>query len=66
MSPNEIFQTERRIPWAKLGWKENPIFLKECMGLKFPRKAFIFTVPKDIGAKILIDAGRNIPVQIGR
>ncbi|MGA3348851.1 MAG: hypothetical protein ABSC33_07495 [Candidatus Sulfotelmatobacter sp.] len=57
---NKIFKTDLRIPWTDLGWQEKPILLKECIWFEISAKKIYFYVPKDVGDKLLIDAGRKI------
>ncbi len=61
---NEIFKTDLRIPWTDLGWKEKRILLKDCVWFEIPAKKIYFTVSKDVGDQLLVDAGRKIPAQV--
>ena len=61
---NEIFKTDLRIPWTDMGWKEKTILLKDYIWFEIPGKKIYFTVPKDAGDKLLVDAGRKIPAPI--
>jgi hypothetical protein len=61
---NKIFKTDLRIPWTDLGWKEKRILLKDCVWFEIPAKKIYFTVPRDVGDQLLVDAGRKIPAQI--
>lgn len=57
---NKIFKTNLRIPWTDLGWQEKTILLKDCFWFEIPAKKIYFYVPKDVGGKLLVDAGRKI------
>jgi|GEM_PF-2225239 hypothetical protein len=57
---NKIFKTDLRLPWTDLGWQEKTILLKECIWFEIPAKKIYFYVPRDVGDKLLIDAGRKI------
>jgi hypothetical protein len=61
---NEIFRTDLRIPWTDLAWQERTILFKECIWFEIPAKTIYFSVPKDAGDKLLVDAERKIPVPI--
>jgi hypothetical protein len=61
---NQIFKTDLRIPWTDVTWQEKRILLKNCIWFEIPEKKIYFTVPKDVGDKLLVEAGRKIPVQI--
>jgi hypothetical protein len=57
---NKIFKTNLRLPWTDLGWQEKTFLLKECIWFEIPAKKIYFYVPRDVGDKLLIDAGRKI------
>jgi hypothetical protein len=60
---NEIFKTDLRLPWTDLGWQEKTILLKDCVWFEIPAKKIYFYVPKDVGDKLLVDAGRKIQAE---
>ncbi len=61
---NQIFKTDLRIPWTDVDWKEKRILFKDYIWFEIPEKKIYFTVHRDVGDKLLVDAGRKIPVQI--
>lgn len=61
---HEIFRTDLRIPWSDLDWREKRILLKDCIWFEIPARKICFYVSRDVGDKLLVDAGRKIPVQV--
>ena len=49
-----------RIPWSDLDWREKTIMFKDCIWFEIPAKKIYFYVPRDVGDKLLVDAGRKI------
>ena len=58
-----VFKTDLRIPWTSLQCRAGRMFLKEVIWFENrPRKFFVY-VPREIGERVLRDAGRQIPVR---
>src|SRR5271170_4132049 len=53
----DIFKTNLQIPWSDLDWREKTILVKDFIWFEIPAKKIYFYVPKDVGDKVLIDAG---------
>jgi hypothetical protein len=56
-----FFRANLRIPWSDLDWREKRIVLKNCIWFEIPPKRIYFYGPRDVGDKLLVDAGRKIP-----
>src|ERR1700733_6585481 len=63
-SAREIFRTNLRIPWSDLDWREKRILFKDCIWFEIPARKVCFYASRDVGDKLLVDAGRKIPVQV--
>jgi hypothetical protein len=59
----EFLGTDLRIPWSDLDWREKGIFIKDCIWFEIPAGKIYFYVSREVGDKLLVDAGRKIPVQ---
>jgi hypothetical protein len=57
---HSFFRANLRIPWSDLDWREKRIVLKDCIWFEIPAKRIYFYVARDVGDKLLIDAGRKI------
>ena len=58
----EVFRRTLLIPWTDLGYRSGRVLLKDCIWFDLsPRKVY-FYVAKDIGEKLLNDAGREMPL----
>jgi hypothetical protein len=55
-------KTSLRIPWSDLQWRAGRMFFKEVIWFENRPRQFYVYVPRAIGEKVLIDAGRDIPV----
>lgn len=58
---HSFFRANLRIPWSDLDWREKTIMFKDCIWFEIPAKKIYFYVPRDVGDKLLVDAGRKIP-----
>lgn len=56
------FKKNFQIPWSDLNCRAGKIFFQDCMWFDVPSRRIHFYVPKEIGDKLLTDAGREIPV----
>lgn len=56
------YKKNLQIPWSDLEYRETTILLKPCTWFEVSGKKIYFSIPKDIGDKVLIDAERKIPV----
>jgi len=57
---HELFETDLKLPWNDLGWREKRIFPKDYVWFELPASKIYFYVSKDVGHKLLIDAERMI------
>jgi len=57
-------KTNLQIPWTDLAWQEKTILLKDCIWFEIPERKIYFYVPRDVGEKILSDAGRKVPLLV--
>jgi hypothetical protein len=58
---NQIFKKSLLIPWKDIGCRSGSVLLKDCIWFDLaPRRIYLY-VPKDIGEKLLTDAGHAIP-----
>jgi hypothetical protein len=58
---DEVFKKSLFIPWADLGCRLGRVLLKDCVWFDLSARKVYFYVAKDIGEKLLNDAGRKIP-----
>ena len=57
-----VFKTNLRIPWTSLQCRAGSMFFKEVIWFENRPRRFYIYVPRAIGEKLLIDAGRQIPI----
>jgi hypothetical protein len=58
----EVFRKSLFIPWTDLGYRAGRVLLKDCIWFDLPARRVYFYVPKDVGEKLLNDAGRGMPL----
>jgi hypothetical protein len=58
---HSFFRANLRIPWSDVEWREKRIMLKDSIWFEIAAKRIYFYVPRDVGDKLLVDAGRKIP-----
>ena len=57
---NKIFKKSLRIPWQDIACRYARVLFEDCIRFDLaPRKTYLY-VPKDMGEKLLADAGRKI------
>ena len=54
------FNKNLQIPWSDLECRAGTMLLKKCMWFDIPSRKTHFCIAKDIGNKLLIDAGRPL------
>ncbi len=54
------FKKNLQIPWSDLECRPRTVLFKECMWFEIPSRKIYFYIPREIGEKLLIDAGRKI------
>jgi hypothetical protein len=57
-----VFKNSLFIPWTDLGYRSGKALLKECVWFEIASRKIYFCVPKEVGEKLLNDAGRGIPL----
>jgi|HubBroStandDraft_2_1064218.scaffolds.fasta_scaffold49410_2 hypothetical protein len=57
-----VFKIALFIPWTDLGYRSGKVLFKECVWFDLEARKVYFYVPKDVGEKLLNDAGRGVPV----
>jgi hypothetical protein len=57
---HSFFRANLQIPWSDLDWREKRIVFKDCIWFEIPAKRIYFYVARDVGDKLLIEAGRKI------
>jgi hypothetical protein len=58
---NQIFKQSLLIPWKDIGCRSGSVLLKDCIWFDLAARKIYLYVPKDIGEKLLTDAGHTIP-----
>jgi hypothetical protein len=59
---HQIFKQSLLIPWRDINCRTGRVLFKDCIWFDLaPRKIYVH-VPKDIGEKLLSDAGRKTPI----
>lgn len=57
---DEVFKKSLFIPWTDLGCRFGRVLLKDCVWFDLSARRVYFYVTKDVGEKLLNDAGRKI------
>jgi hypothetical protein len=57
-----LFKSDLRIPWSEVQCRAGTMFLKKVIWFENRSRKFYVYVPRDVGEKLLTDAGREIPV----
>jgi hypothetical protein len=57
----DIFKQSLFIPWKDIGCRSGRVLLSDCIWFDLASRKIYLYVPKDIGEKLLMDAGRTIP-----
>jgi hypothetical protein len=57
----DFFRQSLLIPWTDISCRSGKVLLKDCIWFDIASRKIYLYVPKDIGEKLLIDAGRKIP-----
>lgn len=57
-----LFKSGLRVPWNELSWRGGSMFLKEVIWFENRRRRFFVYVPREIGEKVIRDAGREPPL----
>ena len=58
---SDIFQKNIRIPWSHLEYKPSRVFFGRRLWFELRGRKVYFTLPWDVGLKLLADAGRPMP-----
>ncbi|MFZ0818239.1 MAG: hypothetical protein WAM78_22115 [Candidatus Sulfotelmatobacter sp.] len=61
-SRHQVFKKSLFIPWTDMGYRSGKVLLKECIWFDLPARKIYLYVAKDIGEKLLNDAGRGMPL----
>jgi hypothetical protein len=56
-----VFRKSLFIPWTDLGYRSGRVLLKDCVWFDLSGRRVYFYVAKDVGEKLLNDAGRGLP-----
>ena len=60
------YKKNLQIPWSDVECRPKTVLFKECMWFEIPARKIYFYIPREIGDKLLIDAGRKIgTAQVG-
>jgi len=57
-----VFKKSLFIPWTDLGYRSGRVLLKDCVWFDLSARRVYFYVAKDVGEKLLNDAGRGMPL----
>lgn len=57
-----VYKCDLQIPLYDLEWREGKMFFKDVIWFENNAKRFYVYVPKEIGEKLLADAGRALPL----
>jgi hypothetical protein len=57
-----VFKIALFIPWTDLGYRSAKVLFKDSVWFDLAARKVYFYVPRDIGEKLLNDAGRGVPV----
>jgi hypothetical protein len=58
----DVFRKSLFIPWTDMGYRTGRAVLKECVWFELPARKVYLYVAKDVGEKLLNDAGRGMPL----
>jgi hypothetical protein len=59
------FKKNLQIPWSDVECRPKIVLLKECMWFEVPSRKIYFYIPREIGDKLLIDAGKIGATKVG-
>jgi hypothetical protein len=57
-----VFKKALFIPWTDLGYRSAKVLFKDSVWFELSARKVYFYVPRDVGEKLLNDAGRGIPL----
>jgi hypothetical protein len=57
-----VFKKSLFIPWTDVAYRPGKALLKECLWFDLSARRVYFYIPKDVGEKLLNDAGRGMPL----
>jgi hypothetical protein len=57
-----VFRKSLLIPWTDVGYRSGRVLLKDCIWFDLAARRVYFYVAKDVGEKLLNDAGRGMPL----
>ena len=58
-SRHRVLKQNLLLPWDDLNYRTGKMLLKDCLWLEMPSRRIYLHVPKDSGAQILKDGGRD-------
>jgi hypothetical protein len=59
---HRIFKRNLMIPWSDFSYRSGKVLLRDCVWIEMPSRRIYLFVPKDVGEKLLRDAGRGFPI----
>jgi len=62
-SKEKIYKKSLQIPWSDLQYRTKKILFQDYLWLEIPERKVYFYIPKDVGDRLLIDAGRAVPIE---
>ena len=63
-SKDVTFRKNLQIPWSDLECRPGKMFFQDCLWFDIPSRKIHFYVAKDLGDKLLVEAGRTVAPQV--